>query len=144
MRFRKLRIAWSVVWGLAAVLLIALWVRSYQTCDRTSMTSHLFGVSTEGAFIVAWTDDLRYQRFFMTLMNYPSRTSIEPQKGFLGFLSDWHSDLWYVQTPYWFLVALGVILAAAPWLPRRFTLRTLLIATTLVAVLLGLIVYAVR
>ena len=29
MRFRKLRIAWSVVWGLAAVLLIVLWVRSY-------------------------------------------------------------------------------------------------------------------
>ncbi len=34
MRFRKLRIAWSVVWGLAAVLLIALWVRSYDTDDH--------------------------------------------------------------------------------------------------------------
>ena len=31
MRFRKLRIAWSVFWGLAAVLLIVLWVRSYST-----------------------------------------------------------------------------------------------------------------
>ena len=29
MRFRKLRIAWSVVCGIACVLLIALWVRSY-------------------------------------------------------------------------------------------------------------------
>src|SRR4051812_13876178 len=29
MRFRKLRIAWSVFWGVAAVLLIVLWVRSY-------------------------------------------------------------------------------------------------------------------
>src|SRR5262245_30694970 len=29
MRFRKLRIAWSVLWGVAAVLLIVLWVRSY-------------------------------------------------------------------------------------------------------------------
>ena len=29
MRFRKLRIAWSVVCGLVAVLLIVLWVRSY-------------------------------------------------------------------------------------------------------------------
>ena len=29
MKFRKLRIAWSVVWGVAAVLLIVLWVRSY-------------------------------------------------------------------------------------------------------------------
>src|SRR5215212_550767 len=29
MRFRKLRIAWSVFWGLSTVLLIVLWVRSY-------------------------------------------------------------------------------------------------------------------
>src|SRR4051812_42896523 len=29
MRFRKLRIAWSVLCGLACVLLIAVWVRSY-------------------------------------------------------------------------------------------------------------------
>ena len=33
MRYRKLRIAWSVVWGLAAVLLIVLWVRSCYTSD---------------------------------------------------------------------------------------------------------------
>src|SRR5262245_49963380 len=29
MRFRKLRIAWSVFWGVACLLLIVLWVRSY-------------------------------------------------------------------------------------------------------------------
>src|SRR6476660_5357855 len=29
LRFRTLRIAWSVFWGLACVLLIVLWVRSY-------------------------------------------------------------------------------------------------------------------
>jgi hypothetical protein len=29
MKFRKLRIAWSVGWGLLAVLLVVLWVRSY-------------------------------------------------------------------------------------------------------------------
>src|SRR5687768_3936293 len=28
-RYRKLRIAWSVGWGLVAVLLCVLWVRSY-------------------------------------------------------------------------------------------------------------------
>src|SRR5689334_14765186 len=28
-RFRKLRIAWSVTWGVAAVLVCVLWVRSY-------------------------------------------------------------------------------------------------------------------
>src|SRR3954469_25199078 len=29
MKYRKLRIAWSVGWGVSAVLLMALWVRSY-------------------------------------------------------------------------------------------------------------------
>src|SRR3954470_19207851 len=33
MRFRKLRIAWSVFWGLACVLLIVLWGRSYWRWD---------------------------------------------------------------------------------------------------------------
>src|SRR6478736_9471608 len=33
MRFRKLRIAWSVGCGILCVLLIVLWVRSYRWCD---------------------------------------------------------------------------------------------------------------
>src|SRR5690349_12714469 len=33
MRFRKLRIACSVAWAIVAVLLVALWVRSYKTAD---------------------------------------------------------------------------------------------------------------
>jgi hypothetical protein len=46
--------------------------------------------------------------------------------------------------PHWFVVLLFTTLAAAPWLFKicwRFSLRTLLIATTLVAVVLGLIVW---
>ena len=50
--------------------------------------------------------------------------------------------------PSWFPVLLSATLAAVtfPWkrLSWRFTLRTLLVATTLVAVLLGLIVWATR
>src|SRR5262245_20653563 len=33
MRYRKLRIAWSVMWGLGGVLPIAFWVRSYAIRD---------------------------------------------------------------------------------------------------------------
>src|SRR4051794_19852377 len=36
MRFRKLRIAWSVFWGLACVLLVVLWVRSYWWEDEAT------------------------------------------------------------------------------------------------------------
>jgi uncharacterized membrane protein len=34
MRFRYLRILWTVICGIACVLLIALWVRSYKTVDE--------------------------------------------------------------------------------------------------------------
>ncbi len=42
--------------------------------------------------------------------------------------------------PYWFLVLLSAAFAAVPWFPysRRFSLRTLLILVTLLAVALGL------
>ena len=48
MRCRKLRIAWSVVWGLAIVLLIVLWVRSYWWEDTiiAHHSSSIIGVTT--------------------------------------------------------------------------------------------------
>ena len=46
--------------------------------------------------------------------------------------------------PYWPIVVAIGSLAAGPWLRWRFTLRTLLITTTLVAVVLGMIVWAAR
>ena len=40
MRFRKLRIAWSVVCGVTCVLLIGLWVRSYWKMDILDVPLH--------------------------------------------------------------------------------------------------------
>ena len=44
--------------------------------------------------------------------------------------------------PYWFAAFILGMIAELPWLHWRFSLRTLLIATTLAAVVLGLIVRA--
>jgi hypothetical protein len=49
-----------------------------------------------------------------------------------------------VSLPFCVLVPIFAMLAATPWFRLRFSLRTLLIATTLVAVVLGLIVYVLR
>lgn len=43
--------------------------------------------------------------------------------------------------PYWSLVLITPLLAIAPWLRWRFSLRTLLIAMTLLAVMLGLVAW---
>jgi hypothetical protein len=44
-----------------------------------------------------------------------------------------------IVVPYWFVLVIVSGLAYLPWLRWRFSLRTLLIAITLVAILLGLI-----
>jgi hypothetical protein len=46
--------------------------------------------------------------------------------------------------PYWLWLPLLSIVGAIPWLPSRFSLRTLLIATTLIAFVLGLIVWSIH
>lgn len=67
---------------------------------------------------------------------------------------DWWNEkdsLWTFAVSLWYPIALSTVLPGN-WLTQglrrhngfRFTLRTLLIATTLVAIVLGLIVYAVR
>ena len=48
---------------------------------------------------------------------------------------------------HWSAVLLSGVLAVVPWIPRlswRFSLRTLLIAMTLIAVVLGAIVYTAK
>jgi hypothetical protein len=53
---------------------------------------------------------------------------------------------WRFTVPCWLLVLASMALAACPWIhwSNRFSLRTLLIAMTLVAVALGILIYAAR
>src|SRR4051795_6039764 len=110
MRFRKLRIAWSVVWCLACVLLIALWVRSYRRADSLGisrvhvLTSIRGGIYVGGQISVSPPDlgDLEFHWYInnqvhllsatvksLALMNNPvTRYNVHP------FGS-------YVAVPYW-------------------------------------------
>jgi hypothetical protein len=147
MRFRKLRIAWSVFWTLAAVLLVVLWVRSYWRVETMSYTNSAKGYtgvrSDEGKFVIyrghlqpppRETPGWKYSRFYDSLHQY---------RGVMWW--PWTNRRDMAILPYWFLVSLSAIFAAAPWIRQlhlRFSLRTLLIATTLVAMVLGLAVWA--
>jgi hypothetical protein len=150
MRFRKLRIAFSATCLIACVLLIALWVRSYWIGDNIRLPASEARVnvySVRGTFSTS-----------------VYRVPISPPRGWewestpigsmlpvFGLRRSWsyHSDgpLRYLVFPHRFLVLMFAMLAAVPWLPwwsKRFSLRTLLIATTLIAVVLGLIVWQTR
>ncbi len=146
-RFRKLRIAWSVFWGLAAVLLVVLWVRSYwQTgCFERQSPPSFFIHSQRGqlTFMSGLPERVRLGMLNGNMYFNPATISPPPVWGFGAAKSAGIISLLFL--PYWPVVLLAAVLAAAPWLHRlRFSLRTLLIATTLVAVVLGLVVWAAR
>ncbi len=50
----------------------------------------------------------------------------------------------FAYIPHWFVIILAATSGIVPWLRWHFSLRTLLIATTLIALVLGLAVYAAR
>ena len=148
MRFRKLRIAWSVCWGLLAVLLIALWVRSHSKWDRLFYHFPSGGTagfsSWDGNFIVGigYPSGVSYSRGFEFDSQLTSQWQLDPSDR--GFLYIRDSSEFAVGMPAWFPIILSAAIAAIPWTKRRFSLRTLLIATTLIAVVLGLIVGLLR
>ena len=76
-----------------------------------------------------------------------ARESRPPISYSLNFEWNKYDDGVNIIIPYWFFVFVTATLTTAPWIRQlrwRFSLRTLLIATTLVAAVLGLIVYALR
>jgi hypothetical protein len=157
MRFRKLRIAFSVTCGIACVLLIALWARSYVARDMTrgvigSNHLHLNVTSLRGEVAIAF-DEWRgnsHPWIFESVSDHDNMVAVfssvlgRPPLSWLGFRWQFNPNLIVMVLPYWFLVMLSAVLAAAPWMRWRFTLRTLLIITTLVAAVLGMAVSVAR
>ena len=140
MRFRHLRIAFSAACLIVAVLLIALWARSYWRNDAMLFTNArdvITGAGTTSGVVVSHrlqVDSGSSPRGW----HYQSRpvTSVPEQ-----FYWDSTSTLRAIHVPIWFLCVVSLAFGTLPWLPYRFSLRTLLIATTLIAVLLGLVVW---
>jgi hypothetical protein len=161
MSFRKLRIAWSVGCGVAGVLLITLWVRSHWRCD-----SLVWGITkTQGFYVGSQLGEttVRYidysglpPRMIVSLFKWKFQSSVPhdtislpsdmAENSVAGLFVQYPGNGLLVGIPYWFPVLLSVTFAAVPWFPwsKRFSLRTLLVVTTLVAMVLGLAVWSVR
>jgi hypothetical protein len=141
MRFRKLRIAFSATCVIACVLLIVLWVRSYYVKDLLDVAAPPYWLVVESI----------HGRISFRLTNEPNMlgsrlffTSYGQRSARFGTSIDDQFFVLYSATAMT-LTLMGIL----PWIHYRpwhcrFSLRTLLIATTLVAATLGLIVYANR
>ena len=154
MRFCKLRTAWSVTWGTLCVLMAVLWVRSYFAQDTVfiSYQSRQITIDTfHGVCYVISDKQIQGSPFHL----YHSVENDKPLKGKFfpthagvhlpGVVYNSDVTLSFLM-PYWFCITGVVVAATVAWIPwsKRFSLRTLLIATTLVAVALGFVVWVSR
>ena len=142
MRFRKLRIAFSAACLIACVLLIVLWVRSYwwyETYHVPMGRRVVGGASVWGCIILDSNASPVLPIGYYTCPALSVALDLPQPIFWIHFFST-PTGFGFV-VPMWIALAISVGAAIVPWLTWRFSVRTLLIATTLVAVVLGLIVY---
>ncbi len=154
-----LRIAFTAFCGVMAVLLLVFWVRSYWRSDLVAAVvskSTFFTVgSNRGTLTVGKGKNApgyfngRWEIEVNVVVN-PRARRLEDSpvyRGAFGFgIAQVPTAFFTIGMPYWSFVALAVVLATLPWVRRlpwstQFSLRTLLLACTAVAVVLGLIVW---
>jgi hypothetical protein len=150
---QHLKISWTILWSLIALLLIVLWARSYSHTDSATKVDDQFVLTRLGADSGV---------FFFGVADYkttPNISTPEVTEGWVyqeydgtphGVPATWTlrrfpdaSQLFSV--PAWFVTLLFSVLATVPWiygLTRQFSLRTLLITTTLIAIMLWLVVWS--
>jgi hypothetical protein len=156
---RYLRLAFSATCLIACVLLIALWVRSYWENDMGyfPLSTHRMVVlgSDSGSigvssYLPIALQNTRPWRTGIVLTGWGRLTLriTHPRDRTYPYFAAGSDDIYlHVRFPHWIAVFFASTLAALPWLPwwsKRFSLRTLLIATTLVAVVLGLAVWSIH
>jgi hypothetical protein len=138
---KYLRIAFSAVCGILCLLLAILWVRSYWWYDGVFFPGPHRIDSAQGRIFFdehfRATGPLRVtQTYHLGDVRYQGQNPIKV--GALMPVGVGRS------IPHWLLLMAVSALVAVTWIRWRFSLRTLLIATMLIAVVLGAIVYAVK
>jgi len=148
---RRLKIAWTVFSAALTVALCVLWVRSYRSADfigwtfpgglRLTINSEVgrLGFARRSVQVAAQMRQGFSSRAIGPESAQMMQQLYRQQETVWGFggTSGFH-------VPHWFAAIFFAALAAVPWLPWNFSLRTMLIVITLVAVVLGLVVWPNR
>jgi len=153
MKYRKLRIAWSVACGIACLLLVALWVRSHLWCDMLEYTrgqTYVCVAAGRGIACFRWVTHQPSvkvgNKLGWELVGGPPETAASNLKP-LEWRRRTHPSVvfdLFISFPCWCCLAFFAALVAVPWFRWRFTLRTLLIGMTVSAIGLSWIVYVNR
>jgi hypothetical protein len=150
---KYVRIAVTALSLTACVLLVALWVRSYWHFDYPEghigeMRISFLSVSGKMRLDLGWRGTRPKWEWHSKIIEENESIGINPGDSDRGInfqtsffnVSFSKGRRFFVWMSSWLPTLLVGILAIAPWLRWHFSLRTLLIATTLVAVGLGAVV----
>jgi hypothetical protein len=138
-----LQIAMSVTCGVLCLLLIVLWARSYSTMDdvRLPVTSSwvVRVTSIESKVIFTYYRTLGPSNIQWTTTDFSNAydRSVTRFKAWKWVPIAGH--LYGFVIPQWFPLLALTSLAIVPWVRWRFSLRTLLIVTAVIAIILGII-----
>jgi hypothetical protein len=154
-------------------MLLVAWAVSYWRFDQlivsASATNHVGLTSFQGRFVFGWSDDPQLQipfaqswsrrgfrtenwdaalagpvAFFPATIT-PNASAIPwPRFNHNPFVTAPGTNYREIVLPYWMIYLLTSAAAASPWLRWRFSLRTLLISITLLALILGTIFTTTR
>jgi hypothetical protein len=152
-RYRKLRIAWSVGWGIIALLLCVVYAMSFRWTVGASGTNGkeyiyfdvIFGEFMYSRIVpVMNTTPVRWRRFSHAITDADYESYVgrsKPKRHALGLHWALFGNGWQVSVSLWMPPLIVAGIAMVPWIRRRsFSLRMLLIGTAILAILLGLTV----
>lgn len=155
---RRLRIAVSILCLATCVLMIALWARSHYRedclCWGLTPKSGFMVFSLRGMLLVNRINDfgggerkVQLSKWFVD--SYPPGNAFwlpyhVADAATLGFLfRSYPNGSFFVAVPYWFMLIMSSCIAAMLHF-KRFSLRTILIAMTLVAIFLGILAISTK
>ena len=144
---RYLRIAFSAVCVVACVLLLVFWVRSYwgrKTVEFLVTSADRYYLHSLKGTVVLEKSPRYFIGFELQRMYEESDFDHLATNTGIRIWRDSRGGVYALSVSYWLLELVTILAAVAPWVRWRFGLRTLLIATTLIAEVLGAIGYAVR
>jgi hypothetical protein len=148
--YRKLRITWSVALAIACIAVVVLWARSYRSwhiaqredADRGWLTR--VGSSEGTVWFYNGPSPLRSSGWSFRELPHCVPGIKLLNTGPPQFECVISSASQEVRAPHWFLAAICGVVAGAPWLRWRFSLRTLLIVVTVLGPILGTIITTTR
>lgn len=141
---RRLRIAWTAWWAIVCVLLVGLWVRSYWLTDELSFrvdTLVAWGVSQPGGMQFCYLRDICSGK---PEFEFQASRAQRIERKNPTFVVHFDRRFRYIASPHWCPVLLTATLTVLPWLRWTFSLRTLMVATSIIAIVMGWVAWSFR